>query len=243
MKILRILFSFIFLLFFSMLFSQDNPAMGSKKVRHMLSMGPVLSFYKNHHLHTIDTKAKPGFNASYRLDIHVIKRISFITGAEFMSQGLSFKGYYKASGHTTVFDGTFPYTHEIRYNEALLPLSFKFALNREKDNNYTPYFNMGMDFRYIFKGYTVITQDASELVPYDGKTKITFENYVFAPFINTNLRATFGIQRNNRKTGKAMFMEFTYRYGLSRIHYEGKNESNNLNISNSSLGIILGVRF
>jgi len=235
----------LFMLFFVpvFLFGQDNnPAGKTRKIKHLLSLGPVISFYKNHPKHTANTKLKPGFNVAYRLDIPIKKRMSFVTGAEYYSQGFTFKGYYFAPGHSYLYDETFAYTHDVRFNEVLLPLGIKFAANREKDHNYTAYIIPGIDVRYIYNSYFVIISDSTGITPYDGKGDLSFTNYIFTKNMNTSVKLTFGVQRNFRKTGKGMFLEFTYRYGISRLHYEGNKQSNDLNISNSSLGITFGLR-
>jgi len=223
--------------------AQENKAIKKKRVKHQLSLGPVVSFLKNHKEHTANTKAKAGFNAAYKIDILLKKRTSFVAGVDYFSQGLSFKGYYSAPGYTYIFDKTYAYTHELRYNEVQVPLYFKWALNREKDNFYTAYIFGGVGFRYILNSYAIISNDSTQLTPYDGKANVSFENFSISKNVNANLQAGFGIQKNFRETSRAMFLEFTYRYGISRIHYEGYNKSNNLNIKDASLGITFGFRF
>ncbi len=224
-------------------YSQNNPSMRKKHVRHQLGVGPVLSFFKNNKNLTANTKAKTGYNAAYKIEILLKKQTSFITGIDYYSQGLTFKGYYSALGNTYLFDQTYPYTHEIRYNEIQLPLYFKLALNKEKDNFYTSYIFGGVGFRYLFNSYIIIVNDSTSTTPYDGKGSISFENFTISKNINANFQAGFGIQKNFRTTNKAMFLEFTYRYGLSRIYYEGHTNSNDLKIKDASLGITFGFRF
>jgi hypothetical protein len=244
-KFISALFFLFILCTSSISYSQNNPSVKKKKVWHHLSIGPVISFFKNHEMHTVNTKAKPGFDASYKVDILLHKKTSLIIGLNYISQGLSFRGYYSAPGYTYLFDKTYPYTHELRYNEAQLPLYFKLAFNKEKDNFYTAYFYGGIAFRYLINSYSVIINDSTSTTPYDGKGTLSFENFVFAKNVNANYQIGFGTQKNFRKDGKgkSMFMEFTYRYGISRIHYEGYKNSNNLNIKDANLGITFGFRF
>ena len=77
----------------------------------------------------------------------------------------------------------------------------------------------------------------------DGTTDITFENHIIDKHFNAFLHAGLGIQKNLHDTGKALFLEFTYKYNISRLHYPGNQNTNNLNIKNNSLSICVGLRF
>ena len=238
--------------------AQDPVEYRKGKIKNRLSAGPVMSFYKNHPKHTINTHAKTGFCASYKSEILLGRRINFLIGLEYFNQGLSFKGYYSAPGYTYLFDKTFAYNHEIRIQELQLPFGFKKAINNEKDNFYTPYFFGGAGGRFIIGSYYVITNDSTENVVYDGKGTMNFEHHALSQVLNTfsigkgkslskQFNAFFyggvGTQYNFRETGKALFFEMTFKYGISRLHYEGYQNSNDLNIKESHLGFSIGLKF
>lgn len=227
-------------------------------VKHRVSIAPVISLYKNHPQHTINTKRKAGFCASYKSEILLDRRMSLILGLDYFSQGLTFKGYYSAPGHTYLFDKTYAYTHDIRLQELHLPIGVRRTLNNEKDNFYTPYYMAGAGFRYIAGSYYVIINDSTENVVYDGKGNMDFEYQIFTQMsnkllggkgssitkrLNSFIFGAVGIQYNMRGTGKALFFELSYKYGISRLHYIGYNNSNNLNIKDSHLLLNFGLRF
>ena len=214
-----------------------------RKVKHRITAGPVISFYKNNTQHTVNTKAKAGFNAAYKCELTLGRKTNFLVGLEYMSQGLKFNGYFSAPNHTYLFDETFAYSHEIRFQEIQLPLAFKIAFSPEKDNRFSSYFFLGPGFRYIVKSTAFIESDSTQETVLDGTTDLTFENHIVDQHFNAFLHAGMGIQKNFRDTGKALFIEFTYKYNISRLHYIGDKNSNNLNIKNNSLSICVGVRF
>lgn len=234
--------------------AQDRVDYKAARLKHTITIAPVVSMYKNHPQHTIDTKAKPGFNASYRGEVRLERRSSILFGLDYFSQGFTFRGYFVAPGYTYLFDKTFAYTHEIRVQELHLPIGFKKAFNNEKDNFYTPYFYGGGGLRYLLSSYYVINNDSTETVVYDGKGAMDYEYQVFTKLLNgkgasftkklnTYLYAGLGIQRNLRESGKALFFDISYKYGISRMHYAGHNNSNNLNIKDSHLLFSVGYKF
>jgi hypothetical protein len=86
-------------------------------IKHRITFGPAFSFFKNHPKMTVDTKAKVGFNAAYKMELFLGRRTNLLAGLEYMTQGLTFRGYYDAPGYTYVFDESFAYTHEIRFSD------------------------------------------------------------------------------------------------------------------------------
>lgn len=228
------------------------------KAKNRFSIAPTAGIYKNHPQHTTGTKGKAGFCASYKTELLIGRRRSLLVGLDYFSQGLTFKGYYVAPGHTYLFDKSFAYTHDITVHELHVPILIKNALNNEKNSRYTPYYMAGAGFRYILNSYYVITNDSTDDVMYDGKGNMNFEYSVFsqtsnglfsghgssiAKKMNAFIIAGLGFQRNIRDTGKSVFFELTYKYGISRLHYTGYNNSNDLNIKDSFLLFNVGVRF
>ncbi len=238
--------------------AQDPANYRKGSIKNRLSIGPVMSIYKNHPQHTINTKAKLGFCASYKSEILLGRKINFLIGLDYLNHGITFHGYYSALGYTYLFDKTFAYTHEIRVKELQIPIGFKRAFNNEKDNFYTPYYFGGIGERFILSSYYVITNDSTENVVFDGKGSMNFEHQFISKVFNKlfngagtsitgKLNAFFyggiGTQYNFRTTAKALLFEITYKYGISRLHYEGYQNSNNLNIKDSHLSFSIGLKF
>jgi hypothetical protein len=211
-------------------------------LKHRLTFGPVFSKFNNHPKMTTDTKAKLGFNVAYKAELFLGRRTNLTGGLEYISQGFTFRGYYEKYGHTYLFDETFPYTHEVRFNELQLPVGLKLALNSEKEHAWTPFLFGHIAPRYIMNSYFVITNDSTGTSPYDGKGNLGFQYQFLARGFNFSYGLGIGIQKNFRTTGRAFIIEFCYRRGYSRLHYEGFEESNDLNIKDSSLGITIGMR-
>lgn len=219
-------------------------------VRHRLALAPVVSFYKNHPQHTINTKAKSGFYASYKAELFSGKKMNLLLGLEYLNQGFSFQGYYVRPGHTYAFDKTYAYSHTARVQEINVPIGLKIAFNMEVDNYFSPYFSGGFAPRYIINSYNLIVNDSTGRTEYEGKGNVNFENNIgLLPFLppvtklGGFLYGGLGCQYNFRGSAKALFFEMTYKYALSRFNYHGYKNSNDLNIKNSNLAFIFGIRF
>ncbi len=234
--------------------AQDPNAYKKGTVKHRLSIAPVASFYKNHPQHTTNTKGKRGFSAAYKAELLLGRRINLLLGLEHMNQNVTFQGYYSAPGATYLFDKTYAYTHEIRMKEVQVPFGFKRSFNNEKDSKYSTYFSGGVGARYMYGSYYVISNDSTENVVYDGKGNLEFEHQVLTQLLNGNGKSftkrfnTFifcglGVQYNFRDSGKGLFFEVGYKYGISRMHYSGYQNSNSLNIKDAQLLYNFGFKF
>jgi len=224
------------------LFSFSQEGRKEKKLKHRISAGVVITKFKNDPHFSINTKAKAGANIAYKAEYPVSRKTNLMVGLEYMSQGLSFNGYYEDTAHTYLFDETFSYKHELRYNEFQLPIGLKLALNSEKEYPYSGYLFGGIGFRYIFGSYVVISSDSTNTTPYDGKGNIGFEHELVTKGFNAFYQGGIGIQKNFRATGKSVFLELTYKRGFSRIHYSGYRNSNNINFRDNNLAITVGLR-
>ena len=239
----KITYTFLFILAIAFnLNSQDGQPYRKWKVKHRLSVAPVKSFYKNHPKHTSGTKAQIGFCASYKSEILLGRKTNILIGLDYFNQGLKFKGYYKADTYTYIFDESYAYLHEVRIQEVQVPLMLKICFNSEKEHFYTPYFLGGIGARYIFGSYSVISNDTTGLTVYDAKDNVDFENQRLQKGLNAFYQGGLGLQYNFRDSGRAVFFEFTYRYSISRLHYDGNNHTNNLNIRDSHIVFALGMR-
>ena len=234
--------------------AQDPNAYRAGTVKHRLSLGPVASFYKNHPQHTVNTQGQVGFCASYKAEFVLKGKTNFIIGMDYMNEGLTFQGYYSKPGYTYLFDNTFAYTHDIRFQEIQIPLGLKKSFTIEKDKYYSAYALLGVGGRYLFSSYYVISNDSTGDVVYDGKGNMEFEYQTvtkllngkgkrFTKGFNAFIQCGLGGQYNYRETGRAIFIEVVYKYGISRLHYQGYDFSNDLNIKDSHLVFNLGLKF
>lgn len=242
MKAYKEVFLFVFICLASLSVAQDSYAYRKGKVKHRLSVGLVKSFYINHPEHTINTKSKFGYTAAYKTEIFMSRRANLMFGLEYMSHGLTFQGYYKKPGYTYLFDRTYAYTHELRIQEVDVPIALKINFNIEKDHSYTPYITGAFGMRYIFSSYSVITNDSTGITVYDAKDNIDFENQLQRRGLNAYFQLGLGLQRNMRSSARALYFEINYRRGISRIHYNGDNNSNSLNIRDAHLLFMIGMR-
>ena len=239
-KVFRLLLIFILLPAFS--FSNDGVPFRKGKVKHRLSIGVIKSFYQNHPEHTINTKGKLGFSASYQSEIAMGGKSNFLIGLEYQSTGLLFNGYYKKPGYTYLFDRSYSYLHEIRFQEVQLPISIKITLNSEKEHSYSPYFIGGVGARYIFSSYSIISSDSTGRTVYDAKDNIDFENQRLLKGLNAYFHAGLGLQYNVKNSTRAVYFELKYKYGISRFHYDGNEQSNDLNIRDGHFIFLVGCR-
>jgi hypothetical protein len=222
--------------------SQEGMPYRKGKVKHRLSVGGIKSFYQNHPEHTVNIKAKFGFDASYKAELLMGRKANLLIGLEYQNTGLTFNGYFSKPGYTYLFDRTYAYTHDIRIQEVQLPLAIKISFNSEKEHFYSPYFIGGIGARYIFGSYTVISNDSTGVTVFDAKDNIDFENQLLLKGLNAYFQAGLGLQYNIRNSARAFFFEFNYKYDISRIHYDGNDHSNDLNIRDGHLIFSVGFR-
>ena len=208
------------------------------------------AFYKNHELHTINTKPNSGFLISYKGEYFLGKRLNIIGGLEYYTQGFSFLGYYDLTGHTNVYNEIYAYEHTIAIQEVNVPMGVKIAFSTEEDTYFSSYYTGGLSLRFITDSQSLIVNDSIGVTVYEGRGDVGFENNIGKLFniesqgkFNAFIFSGIGAQFNFRGSAKALFFEMTYRYGLSRFHYRGNNNSNDLNIKNSNLVFSFGVRF
>lgn len=235
-------FLLLLMLFPIISFSQDGMPYRKGKVKHRLSAGAIKSFYQNHPEHTKETKAKLGFAAAYQSEILMGRKANLLIGLEYQSSGFMFKGYYKKNNYTYLFDQTYAYLHEIRIQEVQLPVSIKITFNSEKEHFYSPYFIGGVGARYIFSSYSIISNDSTGITVFDAKDNIDFENQFLLKGLNAYFHAGLGLQYNVRNSARAVYFEIKYKYGISRLHYDGNDKSNDLNIRDGHLNFSLGFR-
>jgi hypothetical protein len=212
-------------------------------LKHRISAGPMLSFFgKDPHAFT---KVNPlfGFTVNYNSEIGIVDNLNLLVGLTYTNQALQFNGYYVAPGYTYIFDNSFAYTHRLRFQNIQLPISLKLNLNTDDDHAYTPYFMLGFGFSYVYSSTASITSDSTGNNVYNGKTDLAFENFVFNKKFNSFFQGGFGIQKNMRKKERALFLDLVYKYDISRLYYEGHQHSNAVRFRNSSISVVVGLKF
>ncbi|MBI2269726.1 MAG: hypothetical protein HYU69_05135 [Bacteroidetes bacterium] len=216
----------------------------SKKIRtnKRMYIGMVIPFYSNNRDHTDETKGSFAFNIGFK-KMYKLFGTGIETGLEYLNQGLSFRSYYFAPGYSKLYDKTFPFTHTLRMNEFQLPILLKQSLGKETRRKTTSYFTFGWAWRYILYSNTSIESINDGIQVYDGKTKITFEYPFPWSRFGSLLQGGLGLQFNNLQTQSALFFEANYKLSISRFHYTGRNNSNNLFIKDSNLSINVGYKF
>lgn len=240
----RIYYISFFLLTISSCIHAQNESLYQKTIlKHRISIGPVFSFYKIDPNFAIKVKSRLGINVCYKSEIFLGRRTNVLIGLEYLNEGITFKSYYEAAGYTYLFDKTFAYFHDVRLQRVNLPISLKLAFNSETNNTFSTYGLLGVGATYLYKSTTYIESDSTKNAVYEGKTNVRFENYRISKKMSGFYLLGLGAQRNNRKNGRALFFELIYNYGLSRLHYEGHEYSNKLEIKNALLAFTFGIRF
>ncbi len=211
-------------------------------IKHRISGGPLLSFFGKDPHTMKNVNPLFGYTVNYATEIELLDNTSILAGLTYTNQGVRFNGYYVVPGYTYLFDGTFAYDHKLRFQSLQLPLAVKFNLNLEEDNNYTPYFILGLGFTYIATSTSTIVSDSTEATVYKGKTDLEFEHHLIHKKVNCFAQGGFGIQRNMRKRDRALYIEFVYKYDFPRLHYMGHENSNSVFFRNTSLSIVAGIK-
>lgn len=212
-------------------------------VHHRFSAGGTFSFFSKDPHVVKSIRPLIGYCANYSAEIEIFDKASLMIGLSYTSLAAQFQAYYAAPGYTYVFDGTFAYTHRLRYQMVQLPIGMKFNFNSEADNFFTPYGLLGIGFSYILSAKTTIVSDSTDTRVYKGNADLTNENAALLKKLNSFAQAGLGIQKNNRNNGRALFLEFSYKYDVSRLHYGGYQNSNRINFRNSNVSVIVGVTF
>lgn len=212
-------------------------------LKNRVSTGAVFSFFgKDPH---VAKNIHPlfGFTVAYNAEIELVDNTSILTGLTYTNQAVKFNGYYVAPGHTYLFDETFAYSHRLRFQSIQLPIAVKFNLNVEEDHPFTPYFFAGLGFSYIFKAKVSVVSDSTEKNVYKGPVDLGYENHLIHKKVNTFFQGGIGIQRNLRKKERALFLDLIYKMDISRLQYNGYENSNHVRMRNSNLSIVMGLKF
>jgi hypothetical protein len=213
-----------------------------KKGPKRFYLGLVFPDYKNNPEHTIDTKSEFSFNLGLKRTF-VFFQSEFDIGLEYVNQNFSFDSYYFAPGYSVLYDKTFPFEHDVNINEFQVPVLFRQTYGNESRSKVTTYFTVGWILRYFAYSSTSIEDIATGVQVYDGKTNISFEYPLLLAQLGSMIQGGFGMQFNNIQTKKSNFIELNYRLAISRFHYTGYDNSNDLLIRDSNFTFTIGHKF
>jgi hypothetical protein len=243
-SIKRVLFLLIIFACSATVFSQNQSYyFRFPPVNHRFSAGATFSFFSKDPHVVKSIRPLIGYTANYNCEIELFDNSNLLVGLSYTALGAQFQAYYAAPGYTYAFDGTFAYTHRLRYQLAQLPIAMKIHFNSEADNSVTPYLMVGIGFSYLLSATTTIVSDSTDMKVYKGGADLTNENSVILKGLNSFAQAGLGIQKNNRNNGRALFLEFLYKYDVSRLHYAGHKNSNRVNFRNSNISVVVGMKF
>lgn len=188
-----------------------------------------------------NVKTAFSFNLGLKKTITVFNS-DFDIGLEYVNQSLTLDSYFFANGYSVIYDKNFLFEHDLNINELELPILFRKTFGKETRSKVTTYLNIGWALRYFAYSSTSIQDLNTGIQVYEGKTNIKFEY----PFISDRLgnlyQAALGMQFNNIRTRKALFIEMSFKLALSRIEYTGINNSNDLLIRDCSINFTIGKK-
>lgn len=226
---------------------QANPLSRSKKkklqFKYRASFAPIISLYKNNADYTSSNSPRAGINLSLRLEPNWKGNFHVHLGFELNRYALDFDSYYFAQGYSVIYDRNFDFKHSLRYFDAQIPLLLKYSFPEEEENENTFYFIGGWSLRGIFFGRTTIQQiSTGEILLNKKYSSPTIEYPLLVSQLGGVLQFGFGAQRNILHSHRSVFVELLWKYPVSRIHYNGYKNSNNLYIKDSHVLVSLGVK-
>jgi hypothetical protein len=220
---------------------------GSKKnkPRYQLMAYGALGFYSADSRVTASTSATKGYGASFRVEYPIAKGVKLMTGLEVMAQGVDFESYYFAPGYSTIADKSFGYQHSIRTAEVGLPILFKINTTKKSPDDLinTIYFTVGWEVKYNFQSHSTITSVSDGSLVYDGPVDLSYESEFLGHDVGNYLVGGIGLNHNFLPGNNSIVFDITYRYGVARYVYTGKQNSNLLPYRASNLSFGIGFHF
>lgn len=243
---IRLLHTLTLLLLSSMLWSSPFQRAARQRNSGMsfsTSAFGLVSIYEPDLRHADPAKPRAGFGLNARGEILIGENFRIFFGAEFLSQSCSFNSYYFAPGYDTKYDHIYDYTHRLRTYELHLPLLFRVGLIPNESNlNTQLYLLGGYGLKIQGNQSSSITQISSGKEIYNGHVKMPFQNQILGPAVGNVLTGGLGVDTKFNHSDQSVFFELIYRHGLSKSHYQGYNNSNDLLIFNRSIALAIGFR-
>ncbi len=243
---IRILQTVALLVMSTVLWSSPFPQAASRRHSMMgfsTSAFGLVSIFEPDLRHADPAKPRAGFGVNARGEVIIAENFRILFGAEFLSQSCSFNSYYFAPGYDTKYDHIYDYTHRLRTYELHLPLLFRVGLLPNESNlNTQLYLLGGYGLKIEGSHSSSITQISSGKEIYNGRVDMPFQNQIIGPAIGNVLTGGIGVDTKFNHSDQSVFFELVYRHALSKYHYLGYNESNDLLIFNRSIALAIGFR-
>lgn len=233
-------------------FSQDKPKGGDIEidphyatVRIRCSLIPVVSFYTPNTDYMSNTQNTLGLGVSCKAEFKLTRgaTLKLVVGAEYLNEGMRFDSYYFAPGYSVLYDKNFNFTHSLHISELYIPILFKQGLNDEDAKVNSVYLSGGWAFRYVIgTNYKVTEKDNGQVVQ-QGFSPMLVEHHFLVDNAGSALLGGLGMEHKFPGRKRSVFFESYFHFNLSRIHYAGNNNSNNVKFRNHCLSLGVGYEF
>lgn len=227
-------------------FKQVQPNIPNNKrgPKTRFDFGLVFAFYKNDPHYTNSTEPSGGYTIGVKEEIPVFHYSSLLFGFDFYKEGISFNSYYFAKGYSFLYiPSEEVYNHNISIDEVHFPVEYKFSFGPETKSIRTCYGLIGWVYRLIIYDNALVTDTRNGNFVFEGQDNL---NYKYSLFTNTGsavIEAGLGYQRNGLKNENAFFVEITFGYGISPLHYDGNGMgSNDITFTMNTLAIKVGIK-
>ena len=231
------------LLLFAICICGMASAREESKYLYRLYAGPIIAFYKNNPDYTINTRARASLTVGARMEYMINGYSSMTFAAEYVTHSLAFDSYHFEPGtQQLVYDKTFPFHHDVRLHEVHVPFIAKFNATKENDKPFNSYLLTGWAYRYIFASTATITSNVNGSFAWIGNINADEEYSLFTKKGGSILLAGFGTERNFQPKRTSAYIEFTYKFGLSRFRYQGSGVAREFFIKDSFLSVNIGYK-
>ena len=243
---------FPLLLFSIPVFSQDKPGGGDvilpekyASIHWRCSLLPVVSLYNTNPNLMSATQATAGLGLSARAEFKINPKstMKLLFGADYLNEGMKFDSYYFAPGYSVLFDRNFNFTHHLHISEFYIPILFKQSFTDEDKKVNSAYISGGWAFRYLMGANYKITEKDNGATVAKGFSGMYVEHKFLTDNSGSALMIGTGMEHKLPGMQRSVFFEIYFHYNLSRIHYSGDNNSNDILFKNNSLTISVGYEF
>lgn len=213
-------------------------------LRTRFSVAPLMSIYTINKNHARNPRQKLSGIISLKEEIRLNKthNLFFLIGAEYMVHGINFNSYYFTPESIQLYDGNMRFVYGLYIHEVDVPIQLKVSLHKENNKIFSSYFMIGYHLRTLLYGNLKVTQSGEELV--SKKENITFKNPLITNKNNPFISITYGFQKNNPdNTRTALFVELSYRQGISPYLLKDTFTPSSLYMNGSHFSFGFGVKF
>jgi hypothetical protein len=214
-----------------------------KRLHYRFGFAPVVSFYSISSKHASATHSKAAYCLSARAEIHMNKKIAFLTGLEYFMHGVNFNSYYIKDKTTFIYDKNFNYKYSLLINELNIPLEIRYIPKSELKKHVSTYVCFGYMLRYLVRSDLSAESVSDGAEVFNDHTNLDFEH----PFIYRNgssfITISPGIQKNFLNTHHALFAEVNFRYALTRFQVYESFMAAGIYAKHYHIALTLGYKF